>query len=125
MVEYTCLKCNKIFIKKSNYDSHINRKRDCLKSTKITPINTDDNISTTEITPINTNNNILSLEIVSSCNYCKKYFSRVDALTRHLKDRCKVKKDMDIEKELILEKLINQNKILMDEVTNLKKKMKK
>ena len=32
MVEYTCEKCNKIFYKKSNYKSHLNRKNPCNKN---------------------------------------------------------------------------------------------
>ena len=34
MPEYICKKCNKIFTRKSNYTSHINRKYSCIKESK-------------------------------------------------------------------------------------------
>ena len=51
---YQCKNCLKLFNKKCNYDSHMNRKKPC----------------TNDINPL-------------KCNYCGKILSRTDALNRH------------------------------------------
>lgn len=38
MVEYTCHKCNKIFDRKSNYETHINRKKPCIAQKEVDKI---------------------------------------------------------------------------------------
>jgi uncharacterized C2H2 Zn-finger protein len=45
---------------------------------------------------------------VFKCNYCNKSFTRNYTLQRHLRDRCKIKKQHDDEKEEIFQKLIEQ-----------------
>ena len=72
-------------------------------------------------------------DIIFTCSYCQKNYSSKSTLTRHLKDNCKAKKENDKEKEnifkLLLEKdkqkdveineLKKQNKLLMDKIDKL------
>jgi len=99
MVEYKCDKCHKIFNKKDNYNIHINRKFSCKslapEDTKKTPFFTDDN-------------KIEESQDSIVCNYCKKSFSRQSSLTRHLNERCKIKKEDTSKKEEIYQVLMKQ-----------------
>ena len=57
MVKYTCPKCDKIFDKKSNYDTHMNKKKPC---------------------------NLESIDNTSkTCIHCAKLFSRTTGLSLH------------------------------------------
>jgi len=72
-------------------------------------------------------------DIIFACSYCHKNYSSKSTLTRHLKDNCRAKKENDKEKEnifkLLLEKdkqkdveineLKKQNKLLMDKIDKL------
>ena len=58
MVKYTCPKCDKIFDKKSNYDTHMNKKKPCSNLEVI------DNSNKT-------------------CVHCAKIFSRTTGLSLH------------------------------------------
>jgi len=55
MPEYRCNKCNKIFTQKSNYLTHINKKKDCLKKK------------------------------IFSCDICNKHFYHKSSVSRHKK----------------------------------------
>ena len=63
-----------------------------------------------------------------NCDYCKKEFSRIDALTRHINGHCKQKeKQIENKKEQIFKKLLNemkfikkQNEKLKDEISQIK-----
>ena len=90
MVEYRCSKCNKIFNKKSNYDKHLERKYSCI---------------------INEN--------VFNCEYCGFECNKNGILTNHLKNRCKIKKDLDKSESNII---IMDGKL--DEISELKEKIK-
>ena len=125
MVEYKCDKCTKIFTRKQTYDYHIKRKNACKSTapqdTEKTPIRTDDRKNTENIV----------------CNYCKKTFSRQSSLTRHINDRCDIKKDDTNKKEEIyqilmrqmeenkkqIQKLEENQKQLMEENKQLKKQI--
>ena len=56
------------------------------------------------------------------CYYCKKTFSQVSSLNRHLKDSCKIKKQKDEEKKNLEEMKIMKAKIAMLEAENNKYK---
>lgn len=90
----------------------------------------------------NANNTNNTNNITIECKYCLKNFSRKDALKRHLVGFCKVKKQYDEEKEDIFKKLLEheqtlrmkeeqietlmeQNKIFVNELEVLKKKINK
>jgi len=101
MVTYKCDICDKEFNHKGNYDRHKNRKNSCknnpLKSIKKKQIKTQKNIT---------------------CNYCYKNFSRSDSLSKHVKSRCKIKKNLESNKDdiinLLLIKVTNLEKILQE-----------
>nr|QBK89459.1 MAG: uncharacterized protein LCMiAC02_05540 [Mimivirus LCMiAC02] len=59
------------------------------------------------------------------CKYCSKQFSRKDSLTRHLIDRCKVRKENEEDMKKILNKLIWQMKEQGKQMKNLKTENKK
>jgi hypothetical protein len=109
MVLYICDNCDKHFKRKQAYETHNNRKYSCgPKSTTITPASTR--------TPPKNQNIIKNKSL--ECMYCKLPFSRSDALTRHIKLRCTVKKQSDDEKEKIyndlLFKIEEQTKIIQN-----------
>ena len=135
MVKYICNICNKEFSKKSNFLYHTQiKKKPCknkiINNTQITPINT-------QITPNNIiifkkekqnniDNNIIMKR--NCCNYCGIIFSRKDALTRHLKNICKIKKIEEEKKNEIFNKLLEkeeENDILQKENKILKRQIKK
>ena len=64
------------------------------------------------------------------CNFCQKTFTRNDNLIRHINKYCKVKKQDDMNKEILFRKLINdmeslkkENKQIMNENNQLKKQI--
>ena len=144
MVNYICNICNKEFSKKWNYIYHTQiKKRPCKN---ITPINTDITPINTNITPINTDITPINIKLLeknkniqyildkkddNSCNYCGFKFSRKDALLRHLKKRCNIKKNEIFNKLLEEKKIIEKeekkneifNKLLEEENKLLKKKI--
>jgi hypothetical protein len=124
MVNYICERCNKQFIIKCVYITHINRKYPCKKNSTEIPLNPAEiPLNPTEI-PLNPaeiplNPTEKETEKIT-CNYCYLNFTRKDSLTRHLKDVCKVKKRDDNEKEQIYIKLLNENKNIKNEYQYLK-----
>jgi hypothetical protein len=106
MLKFTCVKCNKEFGKKHHLENHANKKYPCQEPLKPLPI-------TPEKLPENDKNeekankideNIENLNL--SCEFCGIFFNRKDNLNRHIKDRCKVKKLQDEEKENIFKILL-------------------
>ena len=104
MVNYTCEKCKKEFIKKSHYLVHINKKFPCVQFKEQIQINPDEfkKIQKLEIFNENKENNKNF-----SCNFCNKIFFNNSNLNKHLKNNsCKVKKLQDEEKENIFKILL-------------------
>lgn len=120
MVVYTCDVCNHDFNKKSNYNSHLARKRPCKPVIKeSTPNHNLNNKSSKNIPniPLHSKNGI-SKHI---CDYCNRSYKYNYNLNRHHKT-CKSKKIYDIQD--INEKFeIMQNQI--DELKEENKKLKK
>jgi hypothetical protein len=86
MKEFKCNTCNHDFKSKHNLFRHYKNKSLCESN--------DDNYTKThQIPPINGGENDKFI-----CTDCKKSFTRQDALTRHIKDRCKVQKEQEKEK---------------------------
>ena len=113
MVDYKCDRCGKSYNKKYDYNRHINRKNQCTISTQnstqmpqfIKPkkVNKDAKF----ITPIHINSTKNF-----KCNHCDKFFSRSDALSRHIDKYCKIKLSQESQKEIIFIKLLEEMQIL-------------
>ncbi len=128
MPNYKCTRCDKIFTKKSNYQQHLSRKNRCSQNIlqiPSAPSNSFSQVVTNIIESNDTNKEDPEKIIVGAkcnevdksnskilqCNYCMHIFNRSDALKIHLKSRCKVKNNIDKQKEDILIKLLEeQNK---------------
>jgi hypothetical protein len=89
MVNRCCLNCGEIFIKKSTYDYHINRKIPCVKNTHFNTPNTQKLLPENKIFK-ETNDNIFF-----SCEFCNQTFSRKYNLDRHQNKSCKQKQNND------------------------------
>ena len=71
MVLYKCDICDKEFNKKSNYNSHKNRKRPCKKYNPLIPKNKSKKIQK------------------NRCTFCGKNYSSKSNLNKHMKRSCK------------------------------------
>lgn len=94
MVIYTCNKCRMVFNKKSNYSKHLERKYSCS----------------------NINN-------IFTCEYCNYECETIGLLNKHLKDRCKIKKDLEDDTNQVYEDK-NKFKMLEEELKMLKEMLK-
>lgn len=105
MVAYICKLCNKEFVKKCNFDYHMNKKRPCINIIIEQPKKFNTNIPITDMF-VNENVDMFDAQNKQNneCVYCNTKFSRLDSLQRHLKDRCKSKKYYN-ELEIVKEKL--------------------
>jgi hypothetical protein len=54
------------------------------------------------------------------CMYCFNEYSRKDSLSRHLKERCKVKEEIENKKGMVFNKLLNENENMKNEIADLK-----
>ena len=119
MVCHICEKCGKEFNKKSSYINHsINRKKTCIvQNIKVpnSPQKTTKSPDSIKICPQDTPNN------KNICYYCNKEFTRKDHMNRHIRDRCKIKKEQDLEKEGIFKKLLNEYEKIKNELQEKEK----
>jgi uncharacterized C2H2 Zn-finger protein len=128
MVCYKCEKCNKEFLQKSNYTTHINRKKPCIIDENITNVNTiiykcekcnkefnQKSNYTAHINkknPCNANENITNVNtIIYKCEKCNKEFNKKSNYLSHInkKNPCNSND------------LINQNIKLLDRIKELEK----
>jgi len=93
MVFYKCEKCNKEFHQKSNYLSHINRKKSC-----ITNENTNEDI----VNNTNDNTNIINYK----CEKCNKEFNQKCNYLLHInkKNPCNSKDLINENNQLLLKR---------------------
>jgi uncharacterized C2H2 Zn-finger protein len=114
MVEYICNTCKKVYKHKSDYTKHLNKKIPC----KENPPNIRQN-------PPNIRQNPPKKEEKRiMCMYCDKTFTRSDSLNKHVKDRCKVKKQQNENNEKILNGLINEMNEMKQKIGELEKENK-
>jgi hypothetical protein len=115
---YKCEICQREFKKKCHYKDHLNRINPCIKNAEkkheITPKYTELTPKKQEITP----------KTVNKCNYCLKTYCRANVLKKHLLI-CKVKKKDIEEKEVILNKLLEQNNKLVSSLDQQKEQNNK
>ena len=78
MTLYTCKKCNKEFTNKTKYTTQTKNKNSCKRIEK------------------------------NICMYCKETFTLHSSLKRHMMNRCKIKKNVDAEKEKLLQNLVKE-----------------
>ncbi len=106
---YKCKICEKEFKQKCHYTNHLNRLRPCEKLTKIIHEN-----------PLNLH--VFPQKGENKCSYCYKIYSRSDVLKNHLLI-CKVKKQDIEEKEEILNRLLEQNTLLVSTIDQQKEQI--
>jgi len=143
MVLHVCEVCKMEFDQKCNFTRHLSRKNPCKQNIIIIDENPLENTQSTQNHSIlnenphknhniNNNddiNNINDLEShIISCKFCNKIFTRKDALKRHVDNYCKLKKEKEtIETTMLqkIEELVQKNKIMEEEINNLKLKKTK
>jgi hypothetical protein len=113
MVEHKCHKCDRIFKQKGHLEDHLNKKNAC------------DSLCKKENTqiksfifrePIKVNAEIMKKKLDEcKCAYCDKQFTRKNNVIQHIKNNCKVIKQMNNEKDKILNRLIEENQKLKEE----------
>ena len=97
MTKYKCERCNKEFVYKNDYTRHVERKNPCKEIAQNSTISAQNSTFLKKDT--NDENNIV-------CRYCRKEFSRLFTLNRHIDGYCKAKKANDCKMEELMEKLI-------------------
>jgi len=113
MVVHTCERCKKNFDKKSHYMEHIGRKHPCKQIVhKPEIIQETINLLKNEENPVN--HNILDK---SECMHCKKIYSNIYNLNKHL-IICKVKLNNEIKNKLA--NLEKENKLIKEEIKIIK-----
>jgi hypothetical protein len=132
MVVYTCITCEKTFDRKCNYLMHIeNKKKPCIQNTNFKPAennkqlqkpaenNKQQVVNKDDKTLKNSKKNIKEEH---NCNYCDQIFTRRDNLTKHINERCKIKKKTDEFEVLkvMLTKVLEENKEFKKEIERLK-----
>lgn len=118
---YNCHKCDKTFDRKSSYNHHLyKRKFACDTGIKIDPSKPPQFTSTKKRVPQKPSKKF-------KCDFCNKYYTRYDNLTRHLKGNCKGMQIKENKMKEIYEMLLQQKKEMDDlkeENKDLKDKMK-
>lgn len=131
MIEYECCRCYKKFDRKSNYETHLKKKKPCIRiENKNTNSNDNqhqndllfnenirenirENIQDEVIDDETKNDQIhVQKKTIFLCNYCNEKFAQSSSLNRHIKTRCKVKKQDTHDKEEIFQSLLNKIKQL-------------
>ena len=145
MIEYKCNKCYKKFGHKSDYVRHINRKNPCNSIyPNLDPVDPDLDPIDPDLDPVDADNCIKCDPVTENCNnnlkcnLCGTSFTIKSNLTRHLKDRCKMKNgnineqnketSEEIFKRLLAEyeeKMTKMMEIKNQEINELKKKVNK
>jgi hypothetical protein len=120
MVEYKCNRCKKVFKQKSHYECHISRKFLCKSDQQQENNNVQNAAAGQQNAAAGQQNAVVGRQEEQidpkQCQYCKSIFTRISSLKMHLKNRCKVKKQRDQEKEDLMAQLIkdreDQKKII-------------
>jgi hypothetical protein len=112
MKRYTCDRCGKYSTNnRINFWKHQNKTKKCgrSKGAEKTPKGAEKTPKGAEKTPKGADN--------LTCHFCNKKFSHRSSLRRHMKSRCKVKKQKekeDREKDELVQQLLEENKLLKE-----------
>jgi len=134
MIEYECCRCHKKFDRKSNYETHLKKKKPCVCFDNIVE-QKDDN----ENNQNNQNeeqkdelNNVSNVGIqnedkkqIFKCNNCDESFVQISSLNRHVKNRCKVVKQITLNNQEIYYLLLNKIKKIDERTEHEIKEIKK
>jgi len=142
---FECDICNRHFTQKFNLERHKNKKKPCVKQSKLfqnnpiliqnnPKINREIKESYKEI-KLNLANGVNDVNYVNekknekeqndiSCGYCKRIFLNKSNLNKHIQTNCKVKKADDKEKENTFKMLLERDKQRENEINELKKQNK-
>ena len=137
MTNYICQRCNYSTHLKSNFRRHIFRKKICkpkisdtsilemVKFYNLVDFNDLESMPSKILRPppIFLQHNSKFLQKNYKCNYCNKIFTRIDNKNRHEKNRCKFKKNLELEiielkKEIKEIKEVKNTKIINNNTTN-------
>lgn len=127
MVIYKCSICSKEFKQKYHLTCHLNRKYPCLQTiaTDCKTIAKNRREKETYVqqseTPLLHNKNDIKKTLI--CKYCNKIFKYKSNLTVHIKSRCKVKQQIDGEKEDIFKRLVDEMQKIQQENQEIKEKL--
>lgn len=97
---YICENCSKVYVRKDHYESHLNRKTDCMKG-------------------LNGGKGV-RLE----CPHCHKGYSRIDSLNRHIKLSCLAKRQISeiVDKNDELKHTISEQHEMIQNLTKMLEK---
>jgi len=113
MVQYKCERCTKIFKNKYDYTRHLNRKFKC----KI--VYTDDSENSDNKNDTDTKQDKVINQKKHLCQYCNNYYSSASYLNKHIKNSCKIKKQIkDCKIDMIKNEIIN-NEVNDDNSVNV------
>jgi len=123
-LRFNCPGCAKSYTTKGSLTRHLTQyphhknthSKICSKST---PNDSNNIIRNSKMTPTDSNNNFRKSKTFE-CNFCKSKFTRKNNLNRHLKDRCKVKKQQNLEKEEIFRALLEKMNNMENEIKALR-----
>lgn len=125
---YKCEKCDKEFNKKSNFNSHLNKKNPCFNN----PNNEQILNNKVDVQNVKNTSNDLIIDNLKKdddiiCTFCETKFTRMSSLQRHIKERCKTKIYLDELEKLKVEnnKILSMNVTLIKELDKLKKENEK
>lgn len=145
MVKYNCVQCGKEFCQKSNWLQHTsNKKFPCKKkceegSNEFQNIpkyskqfqNIPKNLKNFQNNSECVEESIIKYEITHNlenkqileniCGYCKKNFSNIGNLNKHIRNNCKIKKEQEKEKEEIFKKLLLKDEIIRSQNEKMSK----
>lgn len=125
MVIYKCDICNKIFKQKSHLTDHKNRKKPCKIIEPNRAIIEPNEPNEKDTNDTNIPENSVKLEPKIKCVYCNKQFVYKNSLIKHLNNRCKIKRNLDFQKEEIFNDLLNKINNLEHSNNELRKEIEK
>lgn len=109
----TCNRCNKVFQRPNLLVKHQIKCNINVTSKQDQPINSQDQLINSRVHSNNQNSELIIGNDCKSkqkyqCQYCEAVFTLSSSLARHIKNRCKIKKNQDQQKENLITFLIKE-----------------